>query len=86
MEMEFLSTVSAWNPPAEFVWTLELDQMESVQSYRLDEVSEGTRITVTGRHRLKGLFMTLISPFLGWQIRTARAKEMAKLGQLPDDL
>ncbi len=80
-EMEMVSTVSEWDPPHRFAWSVDVKEMASTQTYTLDEVEGGTKVTLDVEHRFKGFFMKLFSPLIGRQIKSERAKEMERLKQ-----
>lgn len=85
-EMEFVSTISAWEPPRRFAWSVDVKEMASTQTYTLDEVEGGTRVTLDVEHRLKGFVMKLMSPFIRWHLKSERAKEMERLRKLLEQL
>lgn len=86
MEMTMVSVVSEWDPPRRFAWAVDVDSMASQQAYTLEEVADGTKIILDVEHRLKGFFMKLMSPLIGWQIKSERAKEMVRLQKVLDEL
>jgi carbon monoxide dehydrogenase subunit G len=85
-EMELVSTISEWEPPHRFAWSVDVKEMASTQTYILDEVEGGTKITLNVEHRFKTFFMKLISPLIGMQIKSERAKEMERLKQVIEAL
>jgi uncharacterized protein YndB with AHSA1/START domain len=85
-EMKMVSTISEWEPPRRFAWSVDIEQMTSRQTYTLEEVGDGTKVTLTVEHRPKGFFMKLLSPVIGWQIKSERAKEMERLKKVLNEL
>ena len=85
-ETELVSTVTEWEPPHRFAWTVDIKEITSTQTYTLDEIEGGTRITLDVEHRFKGYFMKLLSPIIGSQIKTERPKEMERLKRALNDL
>jgi len=86
VEMEVVSTTTEWEPPYRVAWSVDVPEMASTQTYTLEPVAEGTQITLDVEHRLKGFFMNLFSPLIGWQIKSARAKEMERLREVLSQL
>lgn len=85
-EMTMVSTISEWDPPRRFAWSVDVDAMASQQTYTLDEFEGGIKITLTVEHRPKGFFMKLLSPLIAWQIKSERAKEMERLKKVLEEL
>ena len=85
-EMEFVSTISEWEPPRRFAWSIDIKEMASTQIYTLDEVDGGTRITLHVEHRLKGFVMKFMSPFIRWHLNSERTKEMVRLRNVLEKL
>ena len=85
-EMEFVSTISEWEPPRRFAWSVDVKETASMQIYTLDEVDGGTKVTLDVEHRLKGFVMKLMSPFIGWHLKSERAKEMERLRKVLEKL
>jgi uncharacterized protein YndB with AHSA1/START domain len=85
-EMEFVSTISEWEPPRRFAWSVDVKEMASTARYTLVEADEGTKVTLDVEHRLKGFVMKLMSPFIRWHLTSERAKEMERLRKALEEL
>lgn len=85
-EMELVSTISQWDPPRRFAWSVDVKELASEQVYTLEEVDGGVKVVLDVEHWLKGFFMKLMSPLIGWQIKSERAKEMIRLQTALNDL
>lgn len=78
-KMEFVSTVTEWEPPNRFAWTVDDHGMKSTQTYTLDRIRDGTRVVLTVVHEPKSWTAKLLAPLIGWSIKKERAKEMIRL-------
>ncbi len=86
-EMEFESTVTAWDPPRRFAWSVEMKEMASTQTYTLEDLGDRrTKILLEVEHQLKGFVMRCLSPLIRMTLKRERAKEMERLRTVLDAL